>query len=661
MQRTEARQRINLLVNQQDYQQFSHEISSLTLHDFDDAVKTVSANPNAKYNSTIHKLIAKVQSASANVQGTRAALKHRRNDIRAYMIYFGMPAFFITINPPDIHSPYLLKIGNVNITPDILGKNYQFRANFLKNNPVLQAIYFNNLLDMFIKYILKYTPGNSNMDGILGIVRAYYGCVETQDRGSLHIHMLKWLFGTPSPSEYKEKIKLKEFREKIILYLESIIKCDFEGLVKLESEASNIHPCCRSLDYIEKDLQLEETLNKFKADALDLGEISAIHMCKPTCFKYNKNGEKICRAEFGELGKELIALSIMNEDGTIDLKRAHAFVNNFNWVMQVSLRGNHDVKSLFDKLSKSLSTVYYITNYTTKNGISSYNKVLFARLAHISIEKYNQISTESNEKCKRLLSACLNAATNNTEISAALSANMIMNKNDLGDGTYKCSHYIKTLNLFSIIKLHKSKSVQSDHKININIVLDESNINTPYIAIIHDFENRPVELKHESLYSFVSKYEKRKKSIASLSMSLKLKLKRYNFKITHVEVNTHELIELQEPFITSVLMPSVPRKNNEEEHELYAQIILTLFKSWTTFQDINNLNDWNQSLQSFLDSVSADTLKLIDNVENLKKSEDDAIEEKKTIINKKKIKPSEFVIFIYISVYLRVLLFEIRR
>jgi TRAP-type mannitol/chloroaromatic compound transport system substrate-binding protein len=86
MQRTEARHRINLLVNQQDYQQFSNEISSLTLQDFDDAVKTVSADPSAKYNSTIHKLIAKVQSASANVQGTKAALMHRRNDIRAYMI-----------------------------------------------------------------------------------------------------------------------------------------------------------------------------------------------------------------------------------------------------------------------------------------------------------------------------------------------------------------------------------------------------------------------------------------------------------------------------------------------------------------------------------------------------------------------------------------------
>ncbi len=126
-----------------------------------------------------------------------------------------------------------------------------------------------------------------------------------------------------------------------------------------------------------------------------------------------------------------------------------------------------------------------------------------------------------------------------------------------------------------------------------------------------------------------------------------MKLKRYNFKITHVEVNTHELIELQEPFITSVLMPSVPRKNNDEEHELYAQIILTLFKPWTSFHEINNLNDWTKSLQSFLDSASAETLKLIDNVENLKKSEDDANEEKKAIKDKKKNQTISILLFKY--------------
>jgi hypothetical protein len=61
---------------------------------------------------------------------------------------------------------------------------------------------------------------------------------------------------------------------------------------------------------------------------------------------------------------------------------------------------------------------------------------------------------------------------------------MIINNNDLVDGTYKCSHYIKTLNLFSLLKLHKSPNVQSDHKISINTVLDESNIIT-IILVLH--------------------------------------------------------------------------------------------------------------------------------------------------------------------------------
>ena len=93
---------------------------------------------SAHRNRTVHKLLAKVHSANANVQGARASLSHRRNDIRAYIVYFGLPAFFITINPVDIHSPLLLKIGGVEIKPTILGHNYHFRANFLKNNPVAQ-------------------------------------------------------------------------------------------------------------------------------------------------------------------------------------------------------------------------------------------------------------------------------------------------------------------------------------------------------------------------------------------------------------------------------------------------------------------------------------------------------------------------------------------
>ena len=174
----------------------------------------------------------KIQTASANVRGSLAALKYRRNDIRAYNIYFSTPHFYITINPADIHSPLLLKIGGIEIKPELLDmKNFQFRAMFLKNNPVLQAIYFDYIVKNFVKFLLKYSKENPDV-GIIGIVKAYYIMIETQERGSLHAHMLVWLHNALNPIEYKEKIKNHKFRSEMLKYLDQILHCDFDGLIE---------------------------------------------------------------------------------------------------------------------------------------------------------------------------------------------------------------------------------------------------------------------------------------------------------------------------------------------------------------------------------------------------------------------------------------------
>lgn len=264
----------------------------------------------------------------------------------------------------------------------------------------------------------------------------------------------------------------------------------------------------------------------------EVGKISASHVCKPTCFKYCKNGEKICRSGFGDVGKELRELSIMNVDGVIDLKRADGFVNNFNWIIQVAGRCNHDIKSLFDKVSKTLAALYYITNYTTKMCISSYIQVLFARLAYLSVEKYNSVPSDSNDKVKKLMSSCLNAASNNTEYSGALVANMLL-KNGV-DGTHYCSDVIKTLNLHPILKLHNKNANILDNMMSIHTVLNIQAQEKTYISILIDYENRADELMSECLYNFVSKYEKRKKTLASICESVRLKLKRYAFKDAHL-------------------------------------------------------------------------------------------------------------------------------
>ncbi|KAJ6573694.1 hypothetical protein B0H10DRAFT_1645672, partial [Mycena sp. CBHHK59/15] len=41
--------------------------------------------------------------------------------------------------------------------------------------------------------------------GILGVVKAYYSCVEAQGRGTLHCHMVVWLEGGLNPDEIKKR------------------------------------------------------------------------------------------------------------------------------------------------------------------------------------------------------------------------------------------------------------------------------------------------------------------------------------------------------------------------------------------------------------------------------------------------------------------------
>ncbi len=185
IQRQEARKKMNLLIRAKDFKSFSFELSKLTIEDFEKAESIIKNNWNGTINPIIKKLLQKVQSASAKVQGSRAAQRLRRNDIRAYLIAFGPPTFFITINPADIHNPLLLKIGGEVITPEMLNNNLAKRAAYLRNNSYLAAICFNTVISTFISKILGYDPSNQK-EGLFGHVKAYYGVVEAQNRGGLH-------------------------------------------------------------------------------------------------------------------------------------------------------------------------------------------------------------------------------------------------------------------------------------------------------------------------------------------------------------------------------------------------------------------------------------------------------------------------------------------
>lgn len=111
------------------------------------------------------------------------------------MIDKGMSSFYFTINPADVYNSLVSflagdEIDLDNLTVDSVPKYFD-QASLVAKNPAVAAQFFNIYMKAFISTILGFDPKQDNLDGgSLGFVKAYYGWVEAQGRGTLHCHML---------------------------------------------------------------------------------------------------------------------------------------------------------------------------------------------------------------------------------------------------------------------------------------------------------------------------------------------------------------------------------------------------------------------------------------------------------------------------------------
>ncbi|CAF4316122.1 unnamed protein product [Rotaria magnacalcarata] len=152
---------------------------------------------------------------------SRAALRTR---IHALIFNQGLPSIFLTLNPVDIHSPVALYFAGVNVDLDNirieqLMTTYK-RAETIASHPVATAKFFHLLITNILDTMI--------VGGVLGPVKAYFGTVENQGRGSLHLHLLIWLDHDMKPVDMKENIRNTDFREKLKAYLEDITKEDLD-------------------------------------------------------------------------------------------------------------------------------------------------------------------------------------------------------------------------------------------------------------------------------------------------------------------------------------------------------------------------------------------------------------------------------------------------
>lgn len=178
----------------------------------------------------------------------------------------------------------------------------------------------------------------SVIGGVLGPITNYYGTVENQGRGSLHLHMLLWLDSSPSPSQLRADIKDEKYRARLIEYLEDIIKEDVSWINRsavdsLESDdgiaiSVVFHVCMAS--YIDTNAKSDNASclltpdpnnvnfeKVFHRDVYQLVMHNNVHKHTATCYKYSKTKDrkKKCRMNMPRRTQQMS--SIDPESGVI--------------------------------------------------------------------------------------------------------------------------------------------------------------------------------------------------------------------------------------------------------------------------------------------------------------------------------------------------------
>jgi hypothetical protein len=151
-----------------------------------------------------------------------------------------------------------------------------------------------------------------------------------------------------------------------------------------------------------------------------------------TCFKYRQRGSGKENCRFG-MPRDLVPVSKVDEFGLIHLARNHAWTNPWNPAIASCLRSNPDVFWI-PTVSKSLSLIYYITNYATKDDVSPWQMVAKAALLKQRIERAEtaELPTRTDLRLREkgldnFALRCFNTLSHDREVSGVQVVSTLLN------------------------------------------------------------------------------------------------------------------------------------------------------------------------------------------------------------------------------------------
>jgi hypothetical protein len=150
-----------------------------------------------------------MHAVAGRVKATDASRIRLRSMMWSMSYALNPPNVWITINPDDIDNPIVQLLTGADIDLDNFLSTDEpsktERGARVAADPFAAAEYFNLIMNAIVTHFLGITTARGRVKtakGIFGNVRGYFGVVESQGRGTLHMHMLLWLNDSPDGKIY---------------------------------------------------------------------------------------------------------------------------------------------------------------------------------------------------------------------------------------------------------------------------------------------------------------------------------------------------------------------------------------------------------------------------------------------------------------------------
>ena len=93
---------------------------------------------------------------------------------------------------------------------------------------------------------------------------------------------------------------------------------------------------------------------------------------------------------------------------------------------------------------------------------------------------------------------------------------------------------------------------------------------------------------------------------------------RFSFQEEHPQATTHILMKYSQLHVPVLYGPQIPRQDRDDTRERYNRALLTLFVPWRNASDLCDIKEtWEDAFESRKNHISADSWKIIDNIQLL--------------------------------------------